>query len=185
MTSVVSVPVLGGLITAFLQVFGWWTKRKVPQVLDDAFKIYAAMNEVVYHTDCDRLIIISLHNCNGPIKADSVLYLTALYESVSGGVAPRINKMDDIRVGGYTIELIQEMMNKSVVWVKTENTEKDSYINTMLAADEMKDSAFFLIQSKADRVIFASAQYREDHKPQAKDMDAIETLRARLIELIK
>lgn len=178
--TVLSSPVLVAIVPFISRIWEWYTSRKVPKTIDIAAKVYAALGEALFRMTAARILVTSTHNCGGPIRPDVILFVDALYEVVTPGVEPRLGRMTNIRIGGFHVKLLQKLINDDVEWVDRVDVPKESYLRTIMDADEMETSCFFMISWSADRIITGCISFKDRQPGVAALNDVVTVLQTEL-----
>jgi hypothetical protein len=105
-------------------------------------EVYQILNDIRKKFNFSRVSIIQFHNGTKYYTGESIQKASVSFETVSPGVKPMANSMQDVPLGTMTYSLYKLAMDGKLCIPDVNNCEDERYANLMRAYDEISHYSF-------------------------------------------
>lgn len=140
---------------AYWQVRRTNLRAKTAQVLALEVQTRQELEYVVETTQCDRALLLVLHNGGGPLMGGAAKYASALHEAKVGRVASVLAEFQGFEVDAEYLMLMQQIEANRVVCLST-GAMRESMLKRRYEADGITAACVFKIAETPHRYYYAS-----------------------------
>lgn len=176
------VPVILAIIALLEKVGRFIVAARAEHNLKRVTEVYKILNEYSSKLECDRMLILSAHNCGGPLKNNVPLRASILYEI--SHLEPRFDKFQDYPLDQHYVSMLVDLIQGGSVTLETEHLPKKSFLKTVYETDEINHSLIYLITATDKEVLYLAACFKRPLDPSFELKDQMNSLQNKLSPLL-